>query len=326
MDSKKILPYKIPLSTMYHYNAFSLGIVQAKYNDDEFLNFLLNNYLNCSFWEESPGNKFNIGYDLWLEKQNIITRYSFKLSRQIYNVSKVDILSVLKNAIQKGIYPQGNYNERWVPGKKAYNKYYFYHDYLLIGYNDDLRKFISVGFLENKKFDFFEIPYDNMIIAIETLGGNINIDFLEFNECYKPKFDLTLFKKEIKDYLLSEGDKFENKVGQKYGVSAVLELYNHIYKQAYSNHSIDLRYVKGLEEFKQFMYLRMKFLYEKNYLKNETFVKFAETVWKEAQKIYLLSLKYSVTQELKNIEKIEKLFIDIIKLENEYLSKLIDEL
>ena len=197
------LPFeKNPYSVVYHYTAFPLGIVQAKMNKVCFEKWIASKYINSSFDYHSKMNKFNIGEDLWLTEEKILDRHYFSISKNVYFNSSINIISIIKGMMDIGYYPQGNYNEQFIPDKYAFKKnFYFHHDYLLIGYDDNNENFISIGYVNNK-FQEFLIPYSNMVKAIETLEGNyIRVDFLQYNEDKKIFFDINKITDELENYI-----------------------------------------------------------------------------------------------------------------------------
>ena len=332
MKSEKILPFTSkPLSIMYHYTAFPLAILQANMPEEILDKFISTKYVNCIFETKSLKNKFNIGNDLWFTEERILLRHSNVFSDIILKYYDIDIVKFLKDMMDKGLYPQGNYNEEWIPGKFAYQKYHFYHDYLLIGYNDEKQVFYSVGFLKDDRFQKFEIPYINMKKAVETLFDTyIGIDLLEYNARRVANVPITFHNmlSELIDYLNSI-NKTSNKIVNSetyYGLAAILELCNYIKREACQHQNIEIKYMRGFMEHKFFMNKRINYLFEQGYIKNSLSINYSEEVYKISEKVHLLAIKYLMTHQNNIIDSIVESIKQTIKIEKEYLPIIIDEL
>lgn len=326
MSANKILPFvKDPYSIMYHYTAFPLSIVQAKMEKEIFEQWFVSKYINTSFDYNSKGNKFNIGEDLWFTNEEILYRHHFSVSKSVYSNNDIDLIEIIKNMINKGYYPQGNYNEQFVPGKSAYlDDVYYHHDYLLVGYDDNDNCFTSVGYIDNK-YQEFKIPYFNMQKAIETLEGTfIRVDFLEYNESKEIVFDLKKITDELEKYINSMG-LLDSSTNKHYGISSIKDLIEFFESNASTNKKIDMRYVRGLMEHKFFMNNRINYLYNSGYLINPEYIISSKKVYELATMIFMLSLKYSSLKNESLINKITTLLGEMIDKES-YLVNVVKEL
>ena len=328
MGKEKILPFESnPLSIMYHYTAFPLVVLQANMTKEVFDEFISTKYINCVFVEKSSSNKFNIGEDLWFTEERILLRHRNILSRKMYDHYKINVIDELKKVIDWGYYPQGNYNEEWIPGKFAYKKFHFYHDYLLIGYNDDKKIFYSIGYLANNQFTKFQIPYENMKMALETLfNDTVSFDFLEYNSKKKYEFSAKKIVDQMENYLNSKGDFIKNEIDVVYGISAIYKLIEYINKTIALNGQLDIRYVRGFLEHKFFMKQRIQYLLKKGYLKNETLLQASTRIYEIAAQVQKLSIKYILSNDINIISRIEEMIKNTIGLEKEYLSKTVSDL
>lgn len=319
-----LLPYnEKPLSVMYHYIAFPLGIVQAKMDEKVFEFWLATKYINCSFSKKLDMNMFNIGEDLWFTEERILLRHHNAISRIIYDNYQMDVVTLLKKVIDMGYYPQGNYNEEWIPLKTAYKKYRFYHDYLLVGYDESSQVFYSVGFLSDNRFQKYEISFDNMRKAIETLfDNNVSFDFLEYHskKVKSWKFDINVVVEQLNAYIASlpqDGKKQESEMS--YGLNAIFDLSQYIEDCAQKYSYIELKYTRGLADHKFFMYKRIQFLYKNKYISDPLFCQNSKMIYQMAEKVHLLAMKFSIKQDIKIIISIKNLIDEMIKLERDYL-------
>ena len=90
----------------------------------------------------------------------------------------IGTIVALKKVIDSGCYVYGTYNEEFIPGKWAYGKMYYMHDFLLIGYDEE--RFISVGYLADGIFRRFNIPNNNLYNSLKD-GVKTDIVFLSYN-------------------------------------------------------------------------------------------------------------------------------------------------
>ena len=332
MNVKEItLPFEEkPFSVMYHYTAFPLGIVQANMEPDKIDRWLCTKYINCSFEPCSKMNKFNIGRDLWLTDEKILIRHKNIFSKAINDYYKIDVVKIFKDMINQGSYPQGNYNEEWIPDKFAYQKYRFYHDYLLIGCNDAKQVFYSVGFLQDKKFQKFEIPYTNMKKAVETLFNDyIGIDLLEYNARKIANMSITF------DYTICELTDYINSANRWrapannaifYGLKAILKFCDYVKEEVSKSQIIETKYMRGVMEHKFFMYKRIKYMLEHGYIESGICLSCAEKVYKLSEKAHLLTIKYLMTGKSDIVNSIEELLKQTLEIEKNYLPIVVDEL
>ena len=144
-----------PLCIMYQHIAFPLSIVQGNSQLD-YLPLIFTKYINCSFEEHQYASKFSLGEDLWFLEDGLIKRYNLLIDNGIYNNNKFELLKLIKKMLSIGFYVEGNCNEKYIPGKFFYNRRYFFHPFILIGYNDIKKVFYSLIFF---LFSFFKKFY-----------------------------------------------------------------------------------------------------------------------------------------------------------------------
>lgn len=320
---KKIvkLPFEEkPLCIMYQHIAFPLGIVQGNAKSRH-LPVLFSKYIKCTYDKNGGPSKFIIGDDFWFDKVKLIKRYNLLIDNVIYKNNSFELLKIMRKMLEKGYYVEGNCNENWIPGKSCYKKTYFFHTFILIGYNDVERIFYSVGFLKNKEFQCYKITYDDMIKAIETADEcNIKIQFREYNFSCSLTFDVSETFSVLKEYINPE--KNYDDMDKFYGIDAIETLCNEISISQFA----DYRYTRGLMEHKNFINMYVKYLYENNYLDDHNLVETSQTVLDISKKLHLIVVKHMMVQKKCPVDKVVELMKKIVDLEKYYISKIIQVL
>lgn len=166
----KVLSYPdIPKFICYHNKAFPFGIIQA--NSSENINkWLCTKCINIVYNPNSALNKFDLAVcDVWGNGEGITTQQVFNIKKNIIPLINIDQISMFRTFIDNECYVHGIYNEMHIPGKWAYKKEKYNHDFLVIGYDEE--NFYSVGFVGDGRFKHFKIPNNNFIDAINDTGS-----------------------------------------------------------------------------------------------------------------------------------------------------------
>ena len=201
---------------------------------------------------------------------------------------------------------------------KAYQKYDHIHDYILIGYEED-NILYSVGYTKTGRYEEFTITFDEYL---DSLINSTN-SFIDINTCkYHPEgnfaFNNSNFCQELSDYINSTNSKAIgcNKI---YGIKSIEELKSYVFDDV---SEIDIRYIKILLEHKNLMKLRLEYVYKDSISDiPEKYKKVSE----EANRMYLLSIKYNITKNKDILESIENGFNLILNLEKELLPRVFND-
>lgn len=327
MEKKVMLPFpEEPLSISYQYSAFVIGIIEANAKKD-ITPWLCSRYIDCTF-RENYADKFSISfYDHFATYENVLINE--KVSFQIKTIEKlnINIISLIKTMLSNQKYIYGHYNEKYVPGKKSFEKKYRYHDFLLIGYDDFKEVFISVGYLADEKFQKFEIPYKNMMDALLTLDTPVlSIDIFSFNSSFIFSFDLEKILLMLENYIKSEVSSFEKINGHFYGIDSIKELSYHFKKTCLYTSDFKIKYTKSLLEHKKFMFLRIKYLCENGYLNEKYYVEQASVIFNEAKLIHLMGMKYRISKQKTILNDLCEKILEINEMEQKYLKDVIRDL
>lgn len=327
---KKIitLPFEDkPYSLMYHGSAFPLGIIQGNTTKD-ITPWLSCKYINCWF-ASTWGNKFaHYVSDNWATGDKILFQQRIDIFSEQYDfIFKRDVIYLLRKMLDMGFYPHGVYNEEYIPGKKMFQKGYFLHDYILIGYNDITKSFTSVGYLDDKCFQRYSIPYEFMKLAIQSVyGPKLGINFWKYNEDSQFHFDINRLITELTDYLHSSTSVKMYTKNRNWGINAINELGKHIVITCNDEKYIDHRYTRGVMEHKYFMQLRIQYLLDNSYLQNKEYIQNAQKVFLLSQNAHLLGIKYRASENNAIANRIYEIFKEMVLIESNYLPSVLSDL
>ena len=327
MKKNVILPFEDhPYSQMYHHIAFPMGIIQGNAKED-ITPWLCGKYINCSF-SKNKRDVFTVyNSDNWATKDNILLQQQFFLYPDLFDQLFGDETTCLKTMIGKGFYPYGLYNEEYIPGKWSYQKQYYAHDFLLIGYDDCTNEFVSVSYLRDGKFQRHTIPYENMGMALKTVKQEKKqFKFVKYNPNASFKFDRTRTVSELADYLQSTTSMQTNFDGTVWGMDALRAVTKFFRDSSESGDSIDSRFTRGIMEHKFYMNLRMDYLFKNDILKDFSYVDQAHQVYKMAENVHMLGLKYNLTHNQMVVSNIEKTVSEMLVMESAYLPYVLSDL
>ena len=329
MKKRVCLPFEDqPYTLMYHNVAFPTGIIQGNTTGD-ILPWLCGKYINCLLHKNSMAmNRFNICVsDNWAVHDGILFRQRLDVFPEMFNLICGDYVSFFRKMIAMGNYVNGTYNEEFIPGKSNYNKKYFSHDFLLIGYDDVTGNFISVGYLKDQKFQRFLIPYDNMRNAIVSMKqSKLCFDFLEYNSFAQYTLGMNRIISELNDYIFSTTSMKISLAGKYWGLDAIQHLGCVFEDNAQKGELIDVRYTRGLMEHKFFMQMRINYLHAHGYIDVAHARDLSEQIYKMSTQVYLLAIKYNISSNKTIGVNIKERINEIVQIEREYLPIVLEKL
>ena len=323
MKMQVILPFEDnPYTLMYHYTAFPMGIIQGNAKED-ITPWLCGRHINCWF-DKTWINQFCICVsDNYGVSDGIITSENISVFPALLEELFENPLQLFRTMIDQGTYPNGSYNEEFIPGKYSYQKEYYSHDFLLIGYDDVEQSFISAGYLADRQFHRFSIPYESMAQAIKTMrASKCSYTFWRFQPNAVFRLNLSRIVSDLCDYLQSKTSLKIYSKKRIWGMEAVEQLIVFFAE----SECIDSRYTRGIMEHKFFMQMRMSYLFEKGYLKKESYCNLSTQIYKMSESVRMLSLKYNLTGNQSLIPKICETMREMQRLEREYLPAVLNDL
>ena len=321
MNDRIILPFTdAPTALTYHYIAFSLGIIQGN-AQESVAPWMSSRSINCWF---SPASDINFSFDEadnWAIKDKILFHQQIDLFRDQYDaIIGGNHVSLLKKMIRLGYYPHGAYNEEFIPGKTAFQNGYHEHDFILFGYDDDIQSFISAGYLSDKKYQRFFIPYECMERAISTLRRDkIYYSFWKYNQEATYQLNSQKITQDLTDYLNSTNSQREHIEGRTWGLSALIDTGKFILDCYEKEKYIDHRCTRAVMEFKKLMHMRIDYLLSSKILADQKYLDCARDAFHLSEVAHLLGVKFRLTKEKNIAYDINEICKKIVVLENSYL-------
>lgn len=312
----RLFCYEQPIFTIYNNYSFVTGIIQGNYSGS-FEPWAYGRYINCAF---NPGFGFRVfGYpDIMDVNSDLIRRVnSVRLPR-------IKWIDYWKYSLDNGIYILANINEQYIPGKEAYNCFKYYHDSLIIGYNDEKRVFTLFTRLADQNMHIIDVSYSDMLKSYIEKGSWFLLYKYTPNEV---TLDIPLIRQELSHYFYSsQSAKFIR--GTRYGISATEYLCEYLIKQHKHNEDVDYRLTRGLTEQKALMFHMCKYLNTHNYNLSDDILTLCKEASNAAQKVHLLALKSQMTaKNNRNLgELIRKQFNVLIDCERKYIPMLLKQL
>ena len=131
----KLLPFpETPMFLCYHNRAFPFGVVQAN-SPEDITKWVCTKGVYCTFYPEKM-NKFCFAVDdLWSLGEGLMSQQTLQIKKEYLELFNMDLLQILKTAIDNEWYIHGGYNEKYVPIKNSFNQRDFMHYFLVIGYD-----------------------------------------------------------------------------------------------------------------------------------------------------------------------------------------------
>lgn len=321
----KILPYPDkPIFICYHNKAFPLGIIQAN-SPVDIKKWVCSKSVNCVYTPSSPKNKFDFAInDVWGQKEGLMVQQLFYLKKDLIKLSKLDLIDFFKIVIDNNCYIHGTYNERYIPRKRAYNKEDYYHDFLIIGYDD--KNFISAGFVANGRFEKYNIPYQNFVDSLYNLSwSRIDLNFFSYNDNRVPSYNGKRMIDDMEKYMESIYCLDDMPLDKpSYGLSSIMRVKDFFIDevQKKGDISIDMRYSRVLYEHK-WMLTQLVDSFLADDINKDKYRTFAARNFDRAKLVHMLGLKMLISQNPAIISNVSFLIDQIVEDEKQYMPELI---
>ena len=308
--------YETPIFTTYNNYSFITSIIQG-HNNNSFEPWAYGRFINCAF---NPGFGFRVfgTPDMLDVTDDLICRVKSKQQ------PRTKWLEYWKSLLDDGLYIQANIDEQYIPGKWAYNVEQYYHDSLVIGYNDEKEIFTLFARLADQNMHIIEVSYSDVIKSYQEKGSW----FLLYK--YIPndvKLDIPLIRQELSHYFYSsQSSNFVR--GTRYGIKALEYLCEYLTRQHKHNENMDYRLTRGLTEQKALMFNMCNYLNTNGYNLSEDILTLCKESTNAAQKIHLLALKSLMNAKSNHNlgERIKKQFNILLNCEREYIPMLLKQL
>ena len=326
MESNKILTFEDnPYARMYHYVAFFLGIIQANAKTD-ITPWLCGKYINCDFRGTYRINKFNYEiFDYWGQDEGVLIRQSMEMSKPLADIVGLEPIGLFRSVLDAGRYVYGIFNERCIPGKQRYEGGHSADDFLLVGYDDRECVFHSVGYLAENIYAKFDVSYDNMRRALETLQSP---QYIFYGLGVNPEFDFSLnlprIAQETENYLSSVHGQRETKPDACYGMSAVETLAAYYENATENAEPIPYPYTRAFMEHKRFWIMCLSYLKKIGISIDDACLKAATEVYDLSQRLHGTETAQFDRLTKDTIRQIAQGIRESASVEQEYLPKVVE--
>lgn len=305
-----------PIFTIYNNYSFITGIIQG-YNNNSFEPWAYGRFINCAF---NPGFGLRVfgTPDMLDVTKDLACRVKSK------QLPRTQWLEYWKSLLDDGIYIQANIDEQYILGKWAYNLKKYYHDSLIIGYNDEKQTFTLFARLADQNMHIIEVSYSDMMKSYMEKGSWFLLYKYTPNEVV---LDVPLIRQELSHYFYSSQSSIFVR-GTKYGMKGLEYFCMYLTRQHKYNENMDYRLTRGLTEQKALMLSMCNYLNNNGYNLSESILALCKEAADAAQKIHLLTLKsYANVKSNHNLgERIKKQFDVLLDCERRYIPKLIRRL
>lgn len=310
---------KQPYILTYNNKSFPLGIIQSL--GDKVLPWLCNKYINCVYFPNQERQYDLCMEDWWFTKEKVFSIQLLRLSPTYLKFKSLNIFSIIKECIDNGIYIYGRFNEKYIPTKHAYNRYDNIHEYFIFGYDEKENELISIGYNKNNRYEEYFISYNDYFKSIECTDV-FDIYLVQLNKEFDFSLDIKYIIQDLSEYLSSSNTREDNK--QKlYGLNCWRHFIENTKKDIQKVNRIDIRHTRLFMEHKNLMLKRIEYLKQVGFIKNNLSYK---DIQEEANKAYLLSLKYNMTHNYSTAEKIINLYNNILIDEEKILNEVLIEI
>lgn len=283
-------------------HAFTLSIIGVNRKEKADL-FVINNYIDTIFTPQY--NLFdynNFSYIKWDAFEVC------RITRDIINESKIDVISYIINALRCGFYSDIWLDTYYIPGKPSYQISHQTHGLLIFKYNSDDFTFSALTYTNQEQYEEIRVRAEDILLGCSNrYFGYINL--LKRNPMERIAYDIKYLYKKIVGYINSDSpDEWNAKSQQRaseqyYNYDASLHMGEYIKNKAKSGwiHTVCLY---GFCEHKRCMMWRIGYACKKEKLEFNELGELTDKVNKTTEMIQNQALKFNMTKQNNLVEKI----------------------
>ncbi len=287
----------------YQIRGFESAILLA--NNRNYENLFYNTCINY-YIRKKTDDKYLFDYTcnntMWFSEHDVFLRQTVPFDKSDFKEDT--LIETVTDALNKGLYVTGYFNERYIPNKYNYGLKDFRHGYLIYGYNSNEETLYGLGYTDNSKFDYYKINYTDYSKAVINME-NPSVQFRYLNPNYKPEVCPKNIFNELSDYLHSEYT-VNNSTGKHcndfYGVAANNIFCKEIPEYSSKGYPLDIRHSSFFYENKKFMLKRLNWLHNNGIIRDYTEAYYANI--QDSEIVHNLFIKYNITGSLSIIDSI----------------------
>lgn len=326
MKMASILPFEIDVEMItYQSHAFPLGIIKANMPDYEI--WLCGKLILNRYNADKPSLLFDTkDEDLLAECGGFISSQSLSTTTLRTYCESRELINYNRAMIDQGYYISGGVDDFYIPRKSSFKKYHFDHDYILFGYNDIVGVFYSAGYLEDGRYDYFSITYDDYLQGvIHHQSSDMYINYHRINRAYRPEINIPLVKNGLQEYINPAPSCQLDSTNKIYGTAAWMMLAEYVKEN--KDNTLDIRYGRLFMEHRNVMLQRIRVLKKIGVIKDEKVISdYHEHVYMRAKVVFLLFLKYNYSPKPDIPLKIAQMIFEIAQHESGIINRIISSI
>ena len=224
----------------------------------------------------------------------------------------------VRQMLDQGWYLYENFDEYYVPQRFEYGEAHYIHNFLINGYDD--ANFYVWGYTKRRKFEMVPIAYRIIYDALMAVQGKENLRFVRLNQEFHYRFHLAEIKQSMMNYLLGNA-AYDFGEGTECGID-LLKFFLEDLKNncAY----LDLKYFRIIADHKKAMFNRIRYLFETYSIGNAQIMALAAKIDQSAHFSFAYYLKSTISKRNTDLQKSIAFLQDVITLEGECYSQLIE--
>lgn len=316
------LPYVEPIYSTYHWMSNAgIPVKQNPTSDNWFYN-------NTVDWECT--REFLHGYG----SPKISIQAGSIWDVHLINESGINIrftqscaIELIKDIIDEGYYVVFNgIDDYYIKGKSWYKEHHFYHDGLIIGYDDEKETLIIAAYDQRWIFSVFDTPQKGFMRGLKASCDNAfygSIHAVKANDIVQ-ELDLTQIYESIKKYLSSEINSYSlNDLGKVNGIviyDFICMYLDKLLDGSISYERRDRRVFRMIWEHKKCMLSRIKAVEDKCGWGDGLSREYTKVVYISDQIRFIYS-KFAIKFSENNVENIQSRLMNIKRLEQDLLSR-----
>ncbi len=305
------------------YLAYILGILLYY---EECLPWFYSNYIQL-VWRSDFTSHLTF-FPNWFSMNPWLDVQVFK--KDTMKINNINIHHLITNCINSKIYFYSSFDEFYVPHKHAYGKKHFQHDFMIYGYDSIQKEYMLLGYTDKHTFETTRISFAQIEEAFfSNAFGTENVHLIGKKDNYKYDFDLQLVYEMLEDYINSRnssercrmyGEILTNRVFGFDVYKCMREYFNLLLNDTAD---FDIRPLHILYEHKKCMILRLKYMYENNFIEDCSHLyDNYRHIENEVLAMRNLQIKYAISKDKRFLNKI----VDMLSKMEQKEKILIEEL
>ncbi len=316
----------------YLHHAYLLSVAQEH---ADFEKWFVSNYIQLRYYPETNWLNFYRleAFETGIELCPLIDLQVVK--SEMLKINNINIEDLIINCIKQNCYVWIFIDEFYDPNRIAYKTTHVIHENFIYGVDPEEKCFYSAGFDLWQSYSFSKINFEDLKKAFYSVPYNLPVKMLNPNTKANYKFEIDNTKNLLYDYLNSQNTSLRNTMFKNSSGDCVygMDIYEYLKKYfegfLYKKGESDIRILHILWEHKKCMSIRIRYLFENNYLNRSGFSDFMDVFKPIENKALLtrnLQMKYNITHDSNIIKKIIRYIDEIYNEEAVILNRILENI